>query len=133
MNLQLLFIFIEDNSASKYFSINEETGELSIRKRIDRESNEISELGDLLEFTIIAKEVTSADHKEESMSMAHITVAIIDINDNDPTFEASSYNLTVTPKVTNGTVLTIINEKSIYVYDLDKVIKYIKKIFISAT
>ncbi len=90
---------------------------MSIKQRIDRESNEISQFGDLLEFTIIARE----QNDRQSSSTANIAVAIVDINDNDPTFDSVSYNLTVKPQTIDGAILATCNDNLIYVYDLDKV------------
>jgi hypothetical protein len=103
--------------ASTYFEINEMTGVLHIKERIDRESNAISQFGDLLEFTIVARELNDM----QSSSSASIAVAIIDINDNDPVFNSQIYNLTIRPKTIDGSILTVCNDKQIYVHDADKV------------
>jgi hypothetical protein len=108
---------LENSSSAQYFSIDKYTGELRIRKRIDRESSDINDLGDLLEFTVVAREVED----ESSKSEVQVTVAVIDINDNDPVFEQKMYNLTVTPKTVVGTPVTILNVESINIQDLDKV------------
>jgi hypothetical protein len=95
------------------------SGILSIRKRIDYESAEITQLGGLLEFTVIAYEVND----ENSYEQTQITVAIIDLNDNAPQFDSNDYNLTVNPKSTPGTSLTLINNNGdlMHVFDHDKV------------
>ena len=90
---------------------------MRIKARIDRESKDINEFGDLLEFNVIAYEINDI----KSRSEVHVTVAIIDINDNEPIFDRNSYNLTITPKTSNGASLTILNAESINIHDLDKV------------
>ena len=90
---------------------------MSIRKRIDRESRDINEFGDLLEFNVIAYEIGD----EQSRSEVHVTVAVVDINDNDPNFENKSYSLTIPAKTSNGAALMLLNAESINVHDLDKV------------
>ena len=108
------------NLASSYFKIDKKTGNLYIRKRIDLESTEITKLGGLLEFKIVAYEVGD----ERSREKTQVTVAIIDLNDNHPFFNSNSYNLSINPRSTVGTSLTLMNnleEDSIRVIDLDKV------------
>ena len=117
MNNYILIYYLENSLAAQYFSIERESGELRIRKRIDRESKDINEFGDLLEFSVIAYETNDVKSKSE----VHVTVAIIDINDNEPVFDLSSYDLSITPKTTNGAALTILNAESINIQDLDKV------------
>lgn len=96
------------------------TGDLTIAKRIDLESEDIIKLGGLLEFKITAIEIGD----EESTSETLVTVAIFDLNDNKPKFDAFVYNLKISPKSLPGTSLTLMDDKrdSIHVFDLDKVI-----------
>ena len=77
----------------------------------------MNELSDLIEFKIIASEIGD----ESSQAEAHITVAIIDINDNEPRFDQNVYNLTIIPKSIVGSKLHLSNAESIFVHDPDKV------------
>ena len=112
-----------DNSlVASYFYIDKFRGELRIKKRIDLESDEISKLGGLLEFKIIATEIGD----ENSQQDTQVTVAISDINDNQPKFNRDFYNLVISPKSTIGTSLTLVDTDSIHVFDSDKVIDILK-------
>ena len=95
------------------------TGDLTIAKRIDLESDDIIKLGGMLEFKIVAIEIGD----EESTSEALVTVAIFDLNDNKPKFDAFVYNLKISPKSLPGASLTLTDDQrdSIHVYDFDKV------------
>ncbi len=66
---------------------------------------------------MIANEINDDKSKNE----VRVTVAIVDINDNQPHFDLMSYNLSITPKTSSGAALTILNAESINIYDLDKV------------
>lgn len=107
---------IYDNPAAEYFKLDSSTGILSIRNRIDLESKAISQLGGLLEFKVVAYEIGD----ENSVAQTQVTVAIVDLNDNNPTFDSSVYNLKISPYSVEGTSLTLIKD-SIHIFDLDKV------------
>ncbi len=111
---------MHDNSiAANYFYVDRLKGDIRIKKRIDLESDEISKLGGLLEFKILATEIGDENSQQETQ----VTVAISDINDNQPKFNRHSYNLVISPKATVGTSLTLVENDtdSIHVFDLDKV------------
>lgn len=59
---------------------------------------------------------------ETSMTETLVTVAIFDLNDNKPKFDAFVYNLKISPKSLAGTslLLTDNSQDSIHVFDLDK-------------
>ena len=80
-------------------------------------------MGGLLEFKIVASEVGD----ETSSEQTQVTVAIVDINDNKPEFDAKSYRLKISPNAIVGTSLTLI-EDSLHVSDLDKV-EFFRKYF----
>ena len=81
-----------------------------MRERIDRESHEISSLGDLLEFSVIASEVGD----EQSRSRVDIAIAIIDINDNEPEFDGKFYNLSLMPKTSTKVLHLISSIRRVY-------------------
>ncbi len=113
-------ILNEDNSnAADYFSIDSLTGVLTIKQRIDLESEEISRMGGLLEFKVEAFEIGD----ENSIEQTQIIISINDINDNQPKFNKESFELNISPRSTVGTSLTLLdsNTDSIRVTDFDKV------------
>jgi hypothetical protein len=115
--------YIENPSQAKYFKINPETGVVTIRERIDLESNELKRLSGLLEFRVTATEKTQnnnsidIDNGQLKEAESQITVAITDINDNEPMFNADVYTLNFMPKMSTATSL---NNDEIRVIDLDK-------------
>lgn len=90
------------------------------------ESREISQLGGLLEFQIVAYELTD----ESSIAYTQVTVAIIDLNDNKPTFSSNEYYLNISPSSVVGASLSLIKD-SIHVFDLDKGINDSFSLFIT--
>ncbi len=96
------------------------TGDLTILKRIDLESEDIIKLGGLLEFKIVATEIGDETSTAETL----VTVAIFDLNDNKPKFNDFFYDLKISPKSLPGTSLALVKDQqeSIHVFDLDKVL-----------
>jgi hypothetical protein len=111
----------ENSNAADYFSIDSLSGTLTIKHRIDLESEEISQMGGLLEFKVEASEIGD----ETSTEQTQIIVSINDINDNQPKFNRESFELSLSPRSTVGTSLTLTdpNTDSIRVTDFDKVSK----------
>ena len=101
-----------------YFQIDPISGIISIKKLIDLESEEISKLGGLLEFKIEASEIGD----EASTQQTYVTVAVSDINDNEPKFNKEAFELSISPKSAVGTSLTLLKSgiDSIHVFDFDK-------------
>jgi hypothetical protein len=120
INNQCKYKIVYENSlVASYFYIDKLKGDIRIKKKIDLESDEISRLGGLLEFKIIATEIGDENSQQETQ----VTVAISDINDNQPKFNRNSYSLVISPKSTIGTSLTLTENDtdSIHVFDSDKV------------
>lgn len=107
---------IVPNQSSKYFTIDKYSGDLKIAQKIDRESDDIN---DLLEIIVIAYERDDVT----SRTQVHINVAIVDINDNEPIFNKNLFNLSIAENGTPGTKLRILNDESIQASDSDKVIE----------
>jgi len=109
----------ENSNAADYFSIDSLSGILILKQRIDLESEEISQMGGLLEFKVEASEIEN----ETSSEQTQIIVSINDINDNQPKFNRESFELSLSPRSTVGTSLTLKdpNTDSIRVTDFDKV------------
>ncbi len=108
-------------NAWSFFQIHHLSGVITIRKRIDLESEEISHLGGLLEFWVMAFEIND----ENSQQKVKIVVKINDINDNEPKFNHESYTFVVSSKATIGSSINLVNSEidSIHVKDTDKVFK----------
>lgn len=87
---------------------------MKIAQKIDRESNDIN---DLLELKVVAYEKDD----ETSRTQVQITIALLDINDNEPKFNKNSYNLSIAENSAPGMKLIIMDAESIYVNDPDKV------------
>lgn len=109
------------------FGINSETGLVTINKRIDLESSQLAKSGGLIELEIKAIEIG----EENSFEIVKVTVSVLDINDNAPSFNRKAYNLRISPKSAEGTplVLNDVDIETIHVFDPDKV-KYQILIFI---
>ncbi|XP_050337354.1 cadherin-23 [Bactrocera neohumeralis] len=72
----------------EYFQINERTGEIILKKRLDYEALETGKT----EFDFQIK-ATSADGQRSTITRVNITVE--NVNDNSPIFEESSYKATI--------------------------------------
>ncbi|XP_004530778.1 cadherin-23 [Ceratitis capitata] len=72
----------------EYFQINERTGEIILRKRLDYEALETGKT----EFDFQVK-ATSADGQRSTITKVNITVE--NVNDNSPIFEESAYKVTI--------------------------------------
>ncbi|XP_017481610.1 PREDICTED: cadherin-23, partial [Rhagoletis zephyria] len=72
----------------EYFQINEHTGEIILKKRLDYEALEAGKT----EFDFQVK-ATSADGQRTTITRVNITVE--NVNDNSPTFEAPAYKATI--------------------------------------
>ena len=109
----------ENSNAADFFEIDSLTGILTIKRRIDLESEEISRVGGLLEFKVEATEIGD----ESSTEKTQIIVSISDINDNQPKFNRDAFELNISPRSTSGTSLTLNDAytDSIHVSDFDKV------------
>ncbi|XP_053956622.1 cadherin-23 isoform X1 [Anastrepha ludens] len=72
----------------EYFQINERSGEIILKKRLDYEGLEVGET----EFDFQVK-ATSADGQRITITRVNITIE--NVNDNSPTFEAPAYKATI--------------------------------------
>ncbi|RZF35066.1 hypothetical protein LSTR_LSTR009658 [Laodelphax striatellus] len=80
---------------SKYFSINNSTGAVRTMERIDYEETPS------LNFTIVAFD----SGVPQLSSSAHVMVNVVNINDNDPVFNQSSYAVKLYENAPQGTVV----------------------------
>uniref|UniRef100_A0AAY3ZWT0 FAT atypical cadherin 1 n=1 Tax=Denticeps clupeoides TaxID=299321 RepID=A0AAY3ZWT0_9TELE len=82
------------DSADDTFSINEQTGILSLEKPLDRELQAV--------YTLKTRATDQGSTRRLS-SVCIVTVSVLDINDNPPVFEHREYVATITEDVTKGT------------------------------
>lgn len=76
-----------------YFSIDNKTGVIRIRKPLDREAK--------ADYNLV---VTARDHGSPPLSaITHLEVLIDDVNDNRPTFEKQTYQLSIAEDTAPGT------------------------------
>ncbi|XP_052323476.1 protocadherin-16 [Oncorhynchus keta] len=91
--------FIETGNAGGTFSLNPNTGSLSILKAIDREDQ------DLLNLTIVAQ-----DHGVPALSSSQLlSVQVIDVNDQVPWFQEKQYQAQITENQPAGTTVLVVS------------------------
>uniref|UniRef100_A0A8C7U8V0 Protocadherin-16 n=1 Tax=Oncorhynchus mykiss TaxID=8022 RepID=A0A8C7U8V0_ONCMY len=91
--------FIETGNAGGTFSLNPNTGSLSILKAIDREDQ------DLLNLTIVAQ-----DHGVPALSSSQLlSVQVIDVNDQVPWFQENQYQAQITENQPAGTTVLVVS------------------------
>lgn len=93
----IAFTFIDGNSEER-FQIDPKSGVIELRKQLDRETTEL--------YSLI---VQAADQGTPSLSStAAVNVTVLDINDNAPLCNHSSYVIEVAENFTvNGTVVSL--------------------------
>uniref|UniRef100_A0A4W5MZ02 Dachsous cadherin-related 1a n=1 Tax=Hucho hucho TaxID=62062 RepID=A0A4W5MZ02_9TELE len=91
--------FIETGNAGGTFSLNPNTGSLSILKPINREDQ------DLLNLTIVAQ-----DHGVPALSSSQLlSVQVIDVNDQVPWFQENQYQAQITENQPAGTTVLVVS------------------------
>uniref|UniRef100_A0A673ZTN7 Protocadherin-16 n=1 Tax=Salmo trutta TaxID=8032 RepID=A0A673ZTN7_SALTR len=91
--------FIETGNAGGTFSLNPNTGSLSILKPIDREEQV------LLNLTIVAQ-----DHGVPALSSSQLlSVQVIDVNDQVPWFQENQYQAQITENQPAGTTVLVVS------------------------
>ena len=99
-NNDITFAFLENQLLSQFFAINPSTGVISSLQRLDRES--LTQVFPAPGSSRTA-EVSARDGGSPSLqSMTTITVTLVDVNDNEPTFIPASYSSTVVEHSDNG-------------------------------
>ena len=93
----IIFTFIDGNSEGR-FQIDPKSGVIELRKQLDRETTEM--------YSLI---VLAADQGSPSLSStATVNVTVLDINDNAPLCNHSSYVIEVAENFTvNGSVVSL--------------------------
>uniref|UniRef100_A0A6Q2Z7J2 Protocadherin-16 n=1 Tax=Esox lucius TaxID=8010 RepID=A0A6Q2Z7J2_ESOLU len=90
---------IETGNAGGMFSLNPNTGSLSIVKPIDREEQ------DLFNLTIVAQ-----DHGVPALSSSQLlSVQVIDVNDESPWFHENQYQAQITENQPAGTTVLVVS------------------------
>lgn len=83
------------DSADGFFSIDEQTGVISLQRPLDRE----------LQSTYELRALASDQGSPRLSSLCQVVVSVLDINDNPPVFEHREYTATVAEDVSVGTQL----------------------------
>ncbi|XP_062589488.1 cadherin-23-like isoform X2 [Saccostrea cucullata] len=105
-----------NDSCASYLSINETTGEIGVIKELDRDSGEIHQVGGVCSIKVEAYE-TGTKKSNETQSITDLTLTIVDVNDNPPTFSNQTYEGFV---VENTTGISITFSENIQVEDIDQ-------------
>ncbi|XP_036407043.1 protocadherin Fat 1-like isoform X2 [Megalops cyprinoides] len=91
-NSNILYSFVD--SADGYFSIDEQSGIISLEKTLDREAQPV--------HTLRAR-ATDQGAPRRLSTVCSVVVSVLDINDNPPVFERREYVATVSEDVAAGT------------------------------
>lgn len=83
------------DSADGFFSIDEQTGVISLERPLDRE----------LQSTYELRALASDQGSPRLSSVCQVVVSVLDINDNPPVFEHREYTASVSEDVSVGTQL----------------------------
>lgn len=93
LNSDIIYSLLD--SADGFFSIDEQTGVISLERPLDRELQSIYEL----------RALASDQGSPRLSSVCQVVVSVLDINDNPPVFEHREYTATVSEDVSVGTQL----------------------------
>lgn len=93
LNSDVIYSLLD--SADGFFSIDEQTGVISLERPLDRE----------LQATYELRALASDQGSPRLSSLCQVVVSVLDINDNPPVFEHREYTATVSEDVTVGTQL----------------------------
>ena len=94
-NSAVEFFIVEDNSSDS-FILQAVTGNLILAKSLDRESNDTFQLAIAAVDTGILPTLTAT---------TQLTIVVEDVNDNDPMFSPTTYNVNITEDTTVGTTI----------------------------
>ena len=94
-NSTVEFFIVEDNSSDS-FILQIDTGDLILAKSLDRESNDTFQLVIAAVDTGILPRLTAT---------AQLTIVVADVNDNDPMFLPTNYNVSITEDTSIGTTI----------------------------
>lgn len=83
------------DSADGFFSVDEQTGVVSLERPLDRE----------LQSTYELRALASDQGSPRLSSLCQVLVSVLDINDNPPVFEHREYTASVSEDVSAGTQL----------------------------
>uniref|UniRef100_A0A4W5NWP6 FAT atypical cadherin 1a n=1 Tax=Hucho hucho TaxID=62062 RepID=A0A4W5NWP6_9TELE len=101
LNSDILYSLAD--SADGHFSVDERTGVVALKKPLDREAQAVYEL---------KARVSDQGSPRRLSSLSHVTVSVLDINDNPPVFEHREYVAGVSEDVAVGTQLLRVHAAS---------------------
>ncbi|XP_012257858.2 protocadherin Fat 4-like isoform X2 [Athalia rosae] len=102
--VKIYYFFTSEEGDMSYFTLDKETRELTLIKELDREAQE------LLTLYVVAttNSETIPENPREKATLA-ITIIVVDVNDNPPSFESTTYFGGITPEdVLSRVILTVV-------------------------
>lgn len=103
---------------SDRFAINDMTGAVYTRMKLDREEARDDQMGSYA-LDIVATEIS--DTRANSVAQTEITIILLDVNDETPTFMSTYYEAEITENVQENAPLTFISNSRNSVIDRDQV------------
>ncbi|XP_048256819.1 cadherin-23-like [Haliotis rufescens] len=116
----LNYWIVHDNAAyTDNFTMNNDSGLIKTALPLDTDSDDMKQKGGVLSFQVNASEIVTDNQTqgEDTSTVTHVTVTILDVNDNSPEFSSSLINATVLENTPVGVPLGI--EGVIEVKDID--------------
>ncbi|XP_071105346.1 cadherin-23-like [Haliotis cracherodii] len=116
----LNYWIVDDNAAyTDNLTMNNESGLIETAQPLDTDSDDMKQKGGVLSFQVNASEIVTDNQTQggDASTVTHVTVTILDVNDNCPKFSSSIINATVLENTPVGVPLSI--EGVIEVKDID--------------
>ncbi|XP_048256977.1 cadherin-related family member 1-like [Haliotis rufescens] len=116
----LNYWIVHDNAAyTDNFTMNNDSGLIKTALPLDTDSDDMKQKGGVLSFQVNASEIVTDNQTQggDTSTVTHVTVTILDVNDNSPEFSSSIINATVLENTPVGVPLSI--EGVIEVKDID--------------
>ncbi|ESP03941.1 hypothetical protein LOTGIDRAFT_230236 [Lottia gigantea] len=104
------------------FSINSTTGEISVAGGLDADDEAVKQKGGVFRITVNASEVipNGQINYGQAWSTTDLSITLIDVNDNEPTFTQPLYTASIAENSPKGVPLTMSNGQLIEVSDADQ-------------
>ncbi|XP_067673636.1 cadherin-23-like [Haliotis asinina] len=106
----LTYFLIDDNASyTQNFTMNPHNGHITTAKHLDTDSDEMKQKGGVLSFQVNASEIVPDNQTQlgETSTLTHVTVTILDVNDNCPHFSSNQINATVLENTPVGVPLSL--------------------------
>ncbi|XP_071105348.1 cadherin-23-like [Haliotis cracherodii] len=116
----LYYWIVHDNADyTDNFTMNNDSGLIKTALPLDTDSDDMKQKGGVLSFQVNASEIVIDNQTQggDTSTVTHVTVTILDVNDNSPEFSSTLINATVLENIPVGVPLSI--EGVIEVMDID--------------